>query len=347
MGKYPCGLIKDLLPLYIEGDVSSETKEIVEKHLGECKDCSALMSQFSNDEIKIDNLYEDFPQADTFKKWIRKLKMWGLITTVSAIFIAIVIGALGYKIGEKPKNDILTLKTIVKTFEKQGISLKEESSVSSDEYALNGVKPAVFSLDEKKGKLLVYTFKSFVERDDILNDTNKFNNTFSLQEYSFKAKNALVVYMASQIPTNEEEMKSIGDTITLISNIVFKDLNDGKGIVYKGQSESWKGTFTSNYYEHWWQDETGVLHHDSYYNAYPTIKYKKSDIESVGTIDFEYKTIGGGGSSSGATLNKDGIAELGRSGGSGGSGFIPREDDNINFTVRWNGREESMVLKAK
>lgn len=139
-------------------------------------------------------------------------------------------------------------------------------------------------------------------------------------------------------------MKSIGETITLISNVVFKDLNDGKEIVYKGQSTSWEGTFTLRYYENWWQDETGTLHKDSYHKTYPALKYKMSDVGTVGTIDFEYKTIGGGGSSNGAQLNKEGTVQLGSS---GSNGFIPREEDNINFTVRWNGKEESMVLKAK
>jgi hypothetical protein len=69
-----------------------------------------------------------------------------------------------------------------------------------------------------------------------------------------------------------------------------------------------------------------------------------SDIEAVGTIEFEYKTIGGGGSSSGAQLNKDGSVQLGSS---GGSGFIPRGEDDINFTIKWNGKEENIVLKAK
>lgn len=344
MSKYPCQLIEDLIPLYIEDDVSDTTKEIVEKHLNDCKHCLALVQQYSNDELKLESFKEDLPKADTFKKWIKRLKVWGAAVATTLLVIAIAIGIIGYKIGEKPKNDLLSFKTIVKTLEKQGVSLKEDSSNASDEYALNGVKPAVFSIGEKKDKLLIYTFKSFVERDDILKEANKFNNSFSLSEYSFKAKNAYLVYIASQSPTTEEEMKSIGETVTLLSSVVFKDLNDGKEIVYKGQSTSWEGTFTLKYYEHWWQDEAGVLHQESYYNEYPEIKYKMSDIETVGSINFDYKTTGGRGSSTGATLNKDGIAKLGSS---GGSGLIPRGEDNISFTIRWNGKEESMALKAK
>jgi RNA polymerase sigma-70 factor, ECF subfamily len=44
-------------------------------------------------------------------------------------------------------------------------------TISTEEGLLdipNGVKPTVFSLGEKKDTLLVYTFKSFVERDAIV-----------------------------------------------------------------------------------------------------------------------------------------------------------------------------------
>jgi hypothetical protein len=345
MIKYPCGLIEDLIPLYIEGDVSDVTKQIIEKHLKDCKDCSALVQQYSNDQFKLEDFKEDLPQADTFKKWMNRLKIWGIMAVASLIFIVTAIGTIGYKIGEKPKNDLLSPKTIVRAFEKQGVSLKEDKSKSPDDYALNGVKPVVFGLGEKKDTLLIYTFKSFVERDDIVSEANRFNSQYSLLQYSFKAKNTFLVYIASQTPTTEEEMKSIGETITSISDIVFKDLNDGKEIVYKGQSASWEGAFTIKYYENWWQDEKGTLHVDNYHKSYPDIKYKMSDIEAVGTIEFEYKTIGGsGGASTGVKLKKDGSAQLGSS---GGSGAIPRAEDDINFNIKWNGKEENIVLKAK
>lgn len=344
MSKYPCEVIEDLIPLYIEGDVSHVTKEIVEKHLVDCKNCSALAVEYSNDELKLFDFKEDLPQANTFKKSMKKLKIWGLITVAVAIVVAIAIGTIGYKIGEKPKNDILTLKTIVKTFEKQGMVLKEDSSKSPDEFELSGVKPAVFAIDDKKGTLLVYTFKSFVERKDIVEKSNKFNNLFSLQEYSLNAKNTRLVYLSEQNPTTEEEMKSIGETRVLISDIVFKYLNDGKVLIYKGESTSWEGTFTVKYYEHWWKDEKGTLHYDAYNESSPLVKYKMTDITSVGSIDFEYKTTSGGGASTGSSLDKEGYSRMGKS---GGTGAMHSENEDITFTIKWNGKKENIILKAQ
>ncbi|MBU3189581.1 zf-HC2 domain-containing protein [Clostridium bowmanii] len=344
MIKYPCEMIEDLIPLYIEGDVSVATKEIVEKHLKNCKNCSALLVEYSNDELKVIDFKEDLPHANTFKKLMKKLKIWGLIAVAVAIVVAIAIGTIGYKLGEKPKNDILTLKTIVKTFEKQGVFLKENSSQYLDEYELSGVKPAVFAIGDKKGTLLVYVFKSFVERKDIIEKSNKFNGLFSLQEYPLNAKNALLVYVSAQNPTTEEEMKSIGETRVLISDIVFKYLNDGKVAIYKGESTNWEGTFTVKYYEHWWEDEKGKLHYDSYNESSPLVKYKMTDITSVGPISFEYKTSSGGGTSTGSRLDKEGYSRMGNS---GGNGAMHRENEDITFTIKWNGKKENIILKAQ
>lgn len=304
-----------------------------------------LTQEYSKDELKIDEFKEDLPQADTFKKWMKKLKVWGSITIGLALVAAIAIGAIGYKIGEKPKNDLLTLKTIVKTLERHGVSITENKSKLTEEFALNGVKPAVFSIGEDKGTLLVYTFKSFVEREEVAGSSGKFKNQFSLLETSFNAKNSFLVYTVPEIPTTEEEMRKIGETKTLISNIVFKHLNDGKEIIYKGESANWEGTFTLKYYDHWWQDETDKLNFESYSENYPVIKYKSSDTSTVGPVDFEYKTNGGGGRRFGEELDKDGYLKLGRSGGYGGA--KPGKDDNINFIIRWSGKEESIILKAE
>ena len=39
MNKIPCAIIKDLLPLYIDGLTSEETNALVEEHLAECDGC--------------------------------------------------------------------------------------------------------------------------------------------------------------------------------------------------------------------------------------------------------------------------------------------------------------------
>lgn len=343
MSKYPCGLIQDIIPLYLEGDVSDETKEIVKEHLKDCISCSSLMNEYSNDELKLDEYKEDLPHAKTFKKLMKRLKIWGSIIIVAGILVAITIGVVGYKIGEQPTKDILTLASIVKTFEKQGLPLKEDKLKSPDNYILNGVKPFIFSVGKDKDTILIYTFNSFVEREAIAGK-DSISNAFSLQKVSYNAKNTYLVYIAAKVPKTDQDMSSITKTKDLISNIVFKYLNDGKEVTYKGDSTSWSGTVTLKYYEHWWKDPAGVLNYESYNTQDPVIKYRMSNKEAVGPIDFEYETTAGGGKLTGAHLNKEGYLDIG---GGGSNGAMPRRGGDINFTIRWAGKEENIVLKAQ
>ena len=44
-----CSLIKDLMPLYIEGLTSTDTNEYIKKHLNECSECNSFF-----EDIKLD-----------------------------------------------------------------------------------------------------------------------------------------------------------------------------------------------------------------------------------------------------------------------------------------------------
>lgn len=343
MSKYPCELIEDLIPLYIEDDVSDATKKIVEEHIKECENCKSLVHEYSNDELKIEDFKEDLPEAKTFKKWMKKLKVWGVVTGIVALIALITIGVLGYKIGEDAENGVLTLKTIVKTLEKEGLSIEKDKSKSPDEYDLSGVKPSIYTVEDSKDTLLIYVFDSFREKEKILDETDRFNNNYSMEEFSYNAKNSLIVFIPNETPGNEEEFKALGDKLNLISETTFKYLNNGKERVYKGESENWQGTFTMKYYEQWFKDEVGIQY-DSYSTDYPVIKYKGEDLDNVGTIDIEYETANGGGHSTGLNLDKDGYA---KAGSFGGNGSILAEDNDITFIIKWNGKEERIVLKAQ
>ena len=343
MNKYPCELIEDLIPLYIEDDLSHVSKEIVEDHLKECKNCSMLLQEYSDDELKVEDLKEDLPKADTFKTWMKRLKVWGIIVSVLILIGFIATGALGYKISEDSRKDLLSIRKIVKTFKAEGLSLKKDRTKSPEDYGLKGVKPAVYSIGENKDMLLIYTFQSYSEKEKILNETDKFDNPYTFEEFIYHAKNSLIVFKPSVMPEAQENLENIGKTADLISNIVFKDLNDGKERIYKGDSENWEGTYTYRYYEHWYQDEAGS-HYQSYQECIPVIRYKKTDIDSVGPITFEYEAGTGSGRGEGLTLDKDACVKLG---GSSSNGSILREGEDVRFTVKWGDKEETIVLKAQ
>jgi hypothetical protein len=342
VSKYPCDLIEDLIPLYIEEDVSNTTKEIVEEHIKECKKCSLLVEEYADSELVIEDLQKDLPQANTFKKWMKRLKVGGIITCVLIFVAVIATGAFGYKIGEKSKNNLLTLKKVVKTVNAEGLALREDKSKSPDDYALDGVKPAIYRITESEDTLLIYIFKSFGEKKEILSKNDKFDKPFTFEEVPYHAKNTLIVFIPAKTPETKEELNKIAHTTSLISNIVFEDLNEGKERIYRGESESWAGTLTLKYYQHWFEED-GFLHHDSYYEKSPALQYKKSDIANVGPLTFEYETGSSGGSSEGYTLNDEGYVKLGSG---AGNGAILSEDAEVKFTVKWGEQEEHFILKA-
>lgn len=50
--KYPCEIVRDLLPLYLDGIASAQSSLMVEAHLSECSECSALFAQMKSSELE-------------------------------------------------------------------------------------------------------------------------------------------------------------------------------------------------------------------------------------------------------------------------------------------------------
>lgn len=345
MKKYPCNLIEDLLPLYVEGDVSDDTKKIVEEHLKECEDCKSLLKEYSKEELKIEIFEDTLPTPNTFKAWIKRLKRWSAAILVIALAIFITIGTMAYKIGENSKNKLLTSKSIAKTFKNQGIILNKDNSPIDDEDYIGGIKPSVYKINSTEDKLLIYIFDSFVIRKNIVDESMKYNDVFSFKYTTYAANNAFLIYKPSKTPESENEINNMVQTINSIGDTVFTDLNSGKILTFTGESENWEGTFKVKYYENWFEDENGVSHYDSYSTTHPSLKYKKTDITNIGEFIFEYKAGSSKGTSSGVILSDDGYADT--LGSSGGTGLPLKNTDQINFTVKWNDKEENFTLKAE
>ena len=70
--KMNCNVISDLLPLYVDKICSDESRELVDGHLADCRDCSALLQQMLSTEIETDlkseTKYVILRQANFFKR---------------------------------------------------------------------------------------------------------------------------------------------------------------------------------------------------------------------------------------------------------------------------------------
>ncbi len=89
--KYSCEVIKDLLPLYIDGCCSPKSRQLVEEHLEECLSCKlewekAADKIFSAEEIEKQEERETIA-AHTMKKGLKKItRVWLL-----SLFVAILL----------------------------------------------------------------------------------------------------------------------------------------------------------------------------------------------------------------------------------------------------------------
>ena len=91
---YPCGIIRDLLPLYIDDVCNEESKQAVENHLSECEKCrnyyEAMKSTDDFCDVKIDNS-EDMKMANSLKNVKNKILKKRIITSFISVVVVIAI----------------------------------------------------------------------------------------------------------------------------------------------------------------------------------------------------------------------------------------------------------------
>lgn len=81
-----CEVVKDILPLYVDGVCSQESAQLVEEHVENCEECRKIQEQLSS-TIKLP--MEDGAEIKGFKKFIKK-KVW--IKVIIAVVAILIIG---------------------------------------------------------------------------------------------------------------------------------------------------------------------------------------------------------------------------------------------------------------
>ena len=91
--KWSCNIIRDLMPLYIDGACSEESKKIIEEHLKECEECRAYLSSM-NEENKIIERLSNEKEAQkiySFKVVKKRILRKQIISGIIAILIVVSI----------------------------------------------------------------------------------------------------------------------------------------------------------------------------------------------------------------------------------------------------------------
>lgn len=89
--KMECDIVKDLLPLYVEGMVSEKSSEAVKEHLLECRECRDTYEKMKFPEPKVE--FETKP-GESFKKYVKKRKMrfgWKVALITVLVVISLVM----------------------------------------------------------------------------------------------------------------------------------------------------------------------------------------------------------------------------------------------------------------
>lgn len=341
MNKYPCEMIQDLIPLYNEGILSSTTEAIIREHLEECPKCRTFIEEDQSQPVNTE-LAEALPEADTFKKMSKRIKRWGLYTGAAIFIIILAVAAVSYYLGSTEREPRLSVRQAVSIFAKEDIHLTKTTDHDAEE--INGVKPVSFFINDTKNKLRIYRYKSIAERKTACKmwSENDGENFFYPEPNS--AKNMIfIVVPLDEKQITVEDLELLGKVL----ETVFEKLNDTQEIVYTGKGENWESKTVVKYYEYFYYDDEDkhkTLHHESYHKIFPSLKYLGQKTEELGEISYKMQSPTGGTSGTRRILKPDGTVSMGWS---GGNGAIPRADQEISFSIRWNDQEETFVARSK
>lgn len=122
---YPCGIIKDLIPLYIDGVCGGESSRAVEMHIKECEKCRRyceIMKETNGFEKQQNITSEDMKMADSLKKVKLKInkKIRNIIIGSGAAMLAFAVGfqiLFNAPIKKISKNDVAVSAEVYPTDE--------------------------------------------------------------------------------------------------------------------------------------------------------------------------------------------------------------------------------------
>lgn len=198
-------------------------------------------------------------------------------------------------------------------------------------------------VSNKNDRLYIYAFKSIGQRRKTIDPYSTLQKKLHLHNMmttDYKAWN-IFMFRTIQFQNNSNSKTMSPESPIKLRPIVFKDLNQGKTVVFAGAFKHWQGQVTLKYYQHFFKNTQGLLDGENSSRTSNRAKYTGKTINNVGPVSFHYKTSTGD-SSGKTTLDGHGYL-LG--GGGGGGGAIPDKDKEITMTIQWNGLKENIHMK--
>lgn len=89
-----CDVIQDLMPSYIDGILSEDSRALVEEHMGTCQECRKMLEIMKEEQGKEQNQMRS--SAATLKKIRKKLIVRRVLTATVAVILTLIVAAAGY-----------------------------------------------------------------------------------------------------------------------------------------------------------------------------------------------------------------------------------------------------------
>ncbi|GKX30715.1 hypothetical protein SH1V18_31950 [Vallitalea longa] len=91
--KIDCEIIKDLLPLYIDGICSDKSKELIEEHIKVCDDCNNEL-QLIQKKLPLNLIELNLNEAEAVKKISKEWKKGMAKSLLQGIFITAIFALI-------------------------------------------------------------------------------------------------------------------------------------------------------------------------------------------------------------------------------------------------------------
>lgn len=257
--KDECGIIRDLLPCYVEQLESNQTKKFVEKHINECDECKEILKNMQSDKIneKEKNEKEDQVEIKNIKKYRRK----NINVKIIIIVLILIVISLGSIFAKYAKNSNIifeaynhiqevketnNFKIIVEEHRKEEGMKQEEINTYEYLYKDGKYKKNIYSNSVDNGQTY---FGSIDSKEYIfVNDNKKLMKKSTLDE-NIRKEDFFELF--TEINFNAKNKKGLFvDLISMIRfDVMIKDYNGKECYVIRHEGKS-------SYRETWIEKET-------------------------------------------------------------------------------------------
>lgn len=245
----------------------------------------------------------------------------------------------------------LTLAQVITAMMLEGLPFSQNREENPDDYAINGVSPAIYTIKQNDNILMIYIFESIALRQEACGDTegagywvaDKLPQKDDWLTVAYTAKNALIIDRVNI----EKYQSDIAKILTPLRTAA-DSLNGTEEMVFADKSSHWDANLTIKYYQYWYKDNRDAIHICQRSNEKWLVKYLGPDPESVHNLKYKYTLLNGGGSGNiygpGILhkIGKDYYLQLGNSQSNG----IPDKDDVYTLAIQWDDQKETLHLKS-